>query len=93
MRVNYLERFKTRMAATGVVYREGEAKPQRPIEGVAPERLEAVNQLVDLMIGCRIKGIAFESMVEKASAWAEYEWQMVEPVVTAARAARQAEAA
>jgi hypothetical protein len=87
LRVDYFERFKKRMAGTGAMYEDGLVKPNRPIQGVAPERLAAVNQLVDLMIGCKMKGIDFDSMAEAAKAWAEYEWQMVEPALAAKRAA------
>lgn len=92
--MDYFDRFKERMRQSGVPYAPAsDVRPNRPLEGVASDRLAAVNQLVDLMIGCRIKGIDFESTVEKAKAWADFEWEMVEPALAAKRASAQREAA
>lgn len=83
--MTYLERFKVRMAALGAAYTQGEAMPKRPLTEMPARDVPVVNALIDVMIGCKMKGQDFDQLREKAEAWVEYEWPMVEPVVAAAR--------
>lgn len=89
--MDYFDRFKARMGEVGTVYRTGNpAAPKRPIPHLDAGQADLVNQLVDQIIGCRMKGLDFDQQVAQAKAWAEYEWGMVEPALAAKRAERQA---
>ena len=83
--MNYVERLKARLGQVGQVYVNGAPNaPSRPLqvdEGV----VMVTNQLVDLMIACKIKGIDWRDLADDALGWAEYEWTLAEPLIAKAR--------
>lgn len=90
--MNYFERFKARMKGVAIPYADEEIKPTRPITGLPAGHLELVNQIVDGIIGCRMRGVDYEALHRVAEGWATYEWEMVEPAFEARKAAKSAAA-
>lgn len=90
--MNYVERLKDRLGKVGQVYtatQATESAPARPLPVEDVQQIPVCNQLVDVMIACRIKGIEFDELVGIAEQWAEYEWTLAEPLIAAARATTQ----
>ena len=84
--MNYVERLKARLGQVGQVYVNGAPNaPSRPLQ-VDESVVMVTNQLVDLMVACRIKGIDWHNLADDALGWAEYEWTLAEPLIAKAKA-------
>ena len=86
--MDYFERLKARMARSASAYTDDVCKAQRPFPHADKAQELRINQIVDLIIGCRTMGLDFEAELAQAKAWASYEWEIVEPALKAKREAK-----
>lgn len=88
--MRYLDRFKARQQQVGTAYAiTNDSAPRRPLAVDNTVDAQAVNVLVDVILACRMKGLDYAKLRDHAEEWADYEWEQIEPLVEAARAARQ----
>lgn len=87
--MDVIEKFKARMAGYGQVATGEYANPNPALQPDGP----VVPLLIDVMHYCNTRGVDFDSEVYKATKFAEYEWEMMAPVIEFRRQQVRAERA